>query len=133
MGEIIRRRNAAVSAGFWLEAVALGYAQLEIALRQLLELSNVGKGPVDPKEVEKCERLIQLIELAEKYEMIPSDCAEELRTFNARRNQGIHHLARGDIRYEELKNEADAIAELHFKIQSIWLKITIGPQESISG
>lgn len=131
MWEIIKLNGRARKNGFWLESLSLSYVLLEVELRLLLT-SKAGKDstPISPEKIENQQYLMQLANLAKDNKFLDEGTWLRIKEFNDVRRKAIHGLTRGKISYAELETPATQFIDLAYAIQSRWLKITIGKEET---
>jgi hypothetical protein len=129
MWDLIKLKIKAQNNGYWLEAVDLSYILLEIELRLLLS-SKASRIRAAPTEIVDKEYLITLAKLAKDKEYIDETLYQKIITFNKTRNDAIHGLAQGRIRYEELEKTCRGTSALLGEIQSRWLPIKYGKIET---
>jgi len=131
MWELIKRKNLAQQNGFWMESLCLSYILLEIELRLLLSSKAGAHGvPLPPRKIDSQHYLMNLANLAKDNGFIDESIWKRIKDFNDIRRKAIHSLAQGEISYEDLKEPALSISSLIFDIQSCWLPIKIGPEET---
>lgn len=131
--EIIKLRNRAAKGEFWIEAIALTYIVFEVHLRLLLT-SGAGEAGISlsPSDIDKKEYLRDLANLALNKKFINPTLHNKILSFNRDRNKMIHHFAQGKIQYSELKATYETTTSTIAEIQSQWLKITVGPLQSLA-
>jgi len=131
MWNLINLKVRASKNGFWIETVSLTYIILEIELRLLLT-SKAGKQgkPLSSSVIDKCNYLKSLADLALEEEFINPNLYDEIISFNKIRSDMTHGLIQGRIEYPQLEDVCKSTSNIINKIQSLWLSITIGPEES---
>jgi len=131
MWEIIKLNGRARQNGFWLESLSLSYVLLEVELRLLLT-SKAGKDsiPISLGKIESQQYLMQLANFAKDNKFLDEGTWLRIKDFNDVRRKAIHGLIRGKISYAELEIPAIQFIDLAYTIQSRWLKITIGKEET---
>lgn len=128
---LVQKRLKAVRNGYWLEAITLSYICLELDLRKLLSTNALGKTkPLEHEKIIKQEYLMNLANLAKDNGFISEDIWDRIKRFNDFRRKAIHGLIQGEITYDDLEKPCLEIFRLSYDIQSCWLKITFGPEES---
>jgi hypothetical protein len=132
MRELVKLWIRASNNGFWIEEVSLTYVLLEVELRLLLT-SKAGKQgkPLSPSEVDNAEYLKALADLALKEDFIKHELYNKIISFNNVRRKVIHGLIQGNIKYSELEDICKSSSNIIYDIQSLYLQVTIGPEESV--
>lgn len=131
MWNLIKRQILAQKNGFWIESLCLGYTLLEIELRLLLSSKAGARGvPIPPRKIDGQEYLMNLANLAKDNGFIDRSIWERIKDFNDVRKKAIHRLAQGEISYGDLKESTLGISNLIYDVQSCWLPIKIGPDET---
>ena len=126
MWSLIKLIKRSLDCKCWIEVIALGYILLEVELRLMLFAKGYTK-----EEIDKQKFLLDLANLAKQFMDIEDrNIFDNIKTFNTVRRKAIHRFAQGEIEYGDLEGEAQKIFSLTGKIQSLWIKITIGPEES---
>ncbi|MFA7385925.1 MAG: hypothetical protein WCZ99_03230, partial [Candidatus Paceibacterota bacterium] len=117
---------------FYLEVIDLTYILFEIELRLLLT-SKAGekKLPLPKLKIDNQKYLMNLANLAKDNKFLDYKLWREIKKFNDFRSSAIHGLAQGKISYPDLKNICDSTTNIIYDIQSCWLKITIGKEETL--
>jgi len=132
MWDLIKLRSRAKKQGFYLEVIDLTYILFEIELRLLLT-SKAGekKLPLPKLKIDNQKYLMNLANLAKDNKFLDYKLWREIKKFNDFRSSAIHGLAQGKISYPDLKNICDSTTNIIYDIQSCWLKITIGKEETL--
>ena len=131
MLDLIKQKNYAQRNGCWLESISLSYILLEIELRLLLS-SKAGalKIPIPPRTIDNQEYLMKLAKLSKAKGFINEDILKRIREFNKVRRRVIHGLAQGKISYSDLRETAFNCSQVVYDIQSCWLPIKFGQEET---
>ncbi len=115
----------------WIECICLGYTMLEMALRYLLKSKAGPSGqPLPDSKIERCRYLMDLAALARDEGFLSQPIFDEIDSFNESRIKAIHKLLSETVTHAELQETAKSISSIYGKIQDLWLKITIGPEET---
>lgn len=131
MWDLIKRKISAQKNGCWMESIDLSYILLEIELRLLLSSKAGNSGiPIRPRKIDDQDYLMNLANLAKDNGFVDKIIWKRIKEFNHARKKAIHGLAQGEISYDDLKEPALSIGNLIFDIQSRWLPIEFGPQET---
>ena len=131
MWDLIKQENYAQRNGCWLEAISLSYILLEIELRLLLS-SKAGPSriPIRPRTIDNQDYLMNLANLSKDNKFIDEGIWKRIQEFNEVRKGAIHGLAQGEISYSDLKETASNCSKLIYDIQSCWLPIKFGQEET---
>lgn len=114
----------------WIAAISLGYTLLEMELLQLLRSSARPSGkPLAENDIPQMRYVMSLATLARKEGFLPESIFREVSEFNATRNKVIHKLLDETVTMEELELAANLVNDICFKIQSLWITFTLGPEE----
>ncbi len=122
--DLIIYRDRAMQNGFWLEAIALTHMFIETQLRIVAGLEPVrrkGRAPSD-------EKVIELAKATKKRGIIDRKLFVKIDRFNTDRNNALHNLALGKIRYDNLSPIARGSEELMTELQSLYFRGELGPQ-----
>lgn len=129
--ELIQRMISAEKKESWIEAISHMYTMLEVGLRFLLSSEAGASGvPIPPEKIDRQRFLMELANLAKDKGFIDELIWKKIQEFNDIRKKAIHGLAKGEIKYEGLKEPALKSIKLYGDIQNCWLKIEWGPEET---
>lgn len=118
----------------YIEAISVGYQLLEFLLVTLMTKTNVGKNGVplnyDLFSNKEKRYLYDKARLANNKGFIDEALRDEIQEFNQKRADIIHNLVEKNITEEQIVECAEMISPTYQKIQSLFLKISIGEEET---
>lgn len=124
--EIIKHKDTAKRNGSWLESMVLAHLFIET------QLTIIVSGHYHLKEIDETSsksHVLGLGNLAKNKYLIREETFERIKEFNIARNKAVHGLTKGEITWEEIKEQINLADKLISELQRYYVQIEIGPEE----
>ncbi len=117
--------NRAFDDKYWLEAIVLAHMYIETQLRTVL-----GK---EIREARNGDSVIWLATKAKEKNKIEESLFKRIEKFNTARNDAVHNLAIGSIRYDQLESVAVQASKLMNELFGLYAYKAFEPESKEAG
>ena len=130
--DLVKLYGRAMRSSHYIEAISLGYQMLEYVFEVLLTQTNVGDEgkPLSKSKVNKADYLLSKASLAKEHGFIDQEIFNDVKAFNKIRRDVIHNMVNKGIDYGKVKECAEMIGPIYYKIQSQFFTWKVGIPEN---